>query len=44
MQGECSILGWGERFDSWDKFMAGGSQLVAAQSLLQGKGWLGGAP
>lgn len=23
--------------------MAGGSQLVAAPSLLQGKGWLGGS-
>lgn len=25
-------------------FMARGSRLVAARSLLQGKGWLGGSP
>lgn len=33
-----------EVFGFWDKFMAGGSQLAAAQSLLQGEDWLGGVP
>lgn len=31
-------------FGFWDKFMASGSQLAAAQSLLQGEDWLRGVP
>lgn len=41
MQRACSILGRMEGLWSRGEFMASGSQLAAAQSLLPGAGWLG---
>lgn len=41
-QRALSILARVEGLGSQDKFMATGSQLVAAQSLLLDEGWLGG--
>lgn len=41
MQGAYAPSSVEQRFGFWDKFMASGSQLVVAWSLLQGEDWPG---